>query len=137
MMKLGKSFYVLIFLSDIIILNGIIHPDLNLSNVLVFEDNHYHPFIFKICMMWFFGTVKMINVNDTDKWIGAKGKFWTIAHEILEQGYNGEFINFHRLSSDNWSLGVILFTLVTKCNPFNQSNGEEMLRHYRNIDTLI
>jgi len=130
-----------IFLSIVIALrhlhiNGIIHRDLKLSNVLVFEDNHYHPLHLRFALCDF-GTAKMINVDDTDKRSGATGTIETMAPELLEQGYNGEFMNFHTLSSDIWSLGVILFTLVTRCNPFNRSNGEEMLRHYRNIDTLI
>lgn len=116
---------------------GIIHRDLKLSNVLLFEEKNNSPLPLRLVLSDF-GTSIDVQMNQANySRTGATGTVETMAPELLIQGKNGSYLFSHSYSSDIWSLGVILFSLFYHCNPFGVENGEQLLRRFTTLDNLI
>lgn len=82
---------------------NVLHRDLKLDNLLLTED-------LKTVKLCDFGVSRIM--KDGDVVIGQCGTPAYIAPEILrDRGYSG-------LKADIWSLGVILYALVTNNVPF-------------------
>lgn len=117
----------------------IIHRDLKMSNILIFDDDNKNPLKFKFVLSDF-GTAISESKQTSRPSIertGATGTIETMAPELLEQNEEGKFIHNHSYSSDIWSLGVILFNIFIGKNPFTSQNGEELLRNFTNVDNLL
>lgn len=88
----------------------IIHRDIKLDNILVDESNR--------CKICDFGVSKRIDPNELI--MDQCGTPAYIAPEIiLDEGYKG-------FSADIWSLGVLLFSLLTGCMPFKSNTIEDL-----------
>lgn len=119
----------------------IIHRDLKMSNILVFDDDNIskNPLKFKFVLSDF-GTAiseEKQNLKPTFERTGATGTIETMAPELLEQNKDGKFLHAHSFSSDVWALGVIIFNIFIGKNPFASENGEELLRSFTNVDNLL
>ena len=118
--------------------NNIIHRDLKMANILVFDSDVDNSFKFKFVMSDF-GTSQFFQNYSTPSFqrTGATGTIETMAPELLEQSSNGKFVNTHSFKSDIWSLGVIMFAIFTGVNPFSRSDGEILLKSYTNVEDLM
>lgn len=116
---------------------GILHRDLKMSNVLIIDDKDTSnplPYKFVLCD---FGTSSVAQRRDPRNRTGATGTIETMAPELFEQDDQGQYVFCHSFSSDVWSLGVIIFHLFFGKNPFAGNNGEELLKHYTDVDMLL
>lgn len=109
--------------------NNIIHRDLKLENILVndiekvkdeLNDNK------EIECFWIklidFGTAKLFMRNRNERTI--VGTSYYIAPEVLKKNYNEK--------CDTWSVGVVLYILLTGKAPFDGKNDQEVLHKVRN-----
>jgi len=97
--------------------SNIIHRDLKPENILIDtikEDNLYDIKVVD------FGTAKMFDRNVSEK--RRIGSSYYMAPEVLLKSYSEK--------CDIWSVGVILYILLSKCPPFNGKNDNEI---YKNI----
>jgi serine/threonine protein kinase len=89
--------------------NKIIHCDIKPSNILLFGNK-----IIKICD---FGVSKHFKTNEHNTFVGTP---YYIAPEVVnEEGYNN--------SIDYWSLGIILYELITFKKPFYGSHYYQLM----------
>ena len=96
--------------------NNIIHRDLKLENIMIDsieKDNITCEPYFYIKIIDF-GSAKYCSKLNTEKQI--IGSTYYIAPEVLKQNYNEK--------CDTWSIGVLLYMLLTKKAPFNGKNNE-------------
>lgn len=90
--------------------NGIIHRDIKLDNVLIDEHNHY-----KICD---FGVGRAMRPHELiNEQCGTPA--YLAPEIVLEKGYSG-------FGADVWSLGVLLFCLLTGSMPFKAATLERL-----------
>ena len=108
--------------------NNVIHRDLKLENLLVndiekvYDDiNHQEIESFWIKLIDF-GTAKMFIRNRNEKTI--IGTSYYIAPEVLTKNYNEK--------CDTWSVGVILYILLTGKAPFDGKNDHEIMHKIKN-----
>ena len=95
--------------------SNIIHRDLKPENILIDtikEDNLYDIKVID------FGTAKMFDRNVTEK--RRIGSSYYMAPEVLLKSYSEK--------CDMWSVGVILYILLTKYPPFNGKNDDEIYK---------
>jgi serine/threonine protein kinase len=116
----------------------IIHRDLKLSNILVFEESKNRPLPYRFVLSDF-GTALDIEIHGriASERTGGTGTVETMAPELLEQIESGEYTQVHSYSSDVWSLGVILFSLFFGNSPFGGNDGESLLRNFTDFDSLF
>ena len=96
--------------------NNIIHRDLKLENIMIDsieKDNITCEPYFYIKIIDF-GSAKYFSKKNTENEI--IGSTYYIAPEVLKQNYNEK--------CDTWSIGVLLYMLLTKKAPFNGKNNE-------------
>ena len=100
--------------------NRIVHKDLNLENILVkFENNEQTKYSVKLKLTDDSGIIKNLSGNIHSGKLTRNIIFK--APEILKrEEYNEE--------CDLWSLGVIIYVLAFKENPFNGDNEAEVLK---------
>ena len=100
--------------------NRIVHKDLNLDNILIkFENNEQSKYSVKLKLTDDSGIIKNLSGNIHSGKITRNIIFK--APEILKrQEYNEE--------CDLWSLGIIIYVLAFKENPFNGDNESEVLK---------
>ena len=99
--------------------NNIIHRDLKLENILINEiekDNKTNLKYFWIKIIDF-GTSKIFSKHKKEKSI--VGSSYYIAPEVLNQCYNEK--------CDTWSVGVILYMLITGKAPFDGKDDFEII----------
>ena len=118
---------------------SILHCDLKLSNVLIFDDpsnNLPLPYRFAISD---FGTAVELSSQETytRTRTGATGTIETMAPELLLVDLSGEYTYRHSYASDIWSLGTILFALFFGVQPFGDDSGENRLRNFTDLNSLI
>jgi serine/threonine protein kinase len=89
--------------------NNIIHCDIKPSNILLFGDK-----IIKICD---FGVSKNSNTTNHKTLVGTP--YYMAPEMFNEKGYNN--------SIDFWSLGVIIYELLTFKKPFNAKNYYQLI----------
>jgi len=90
---------------------GVLHRDIKLDNILLDVKGNV-----KICD---FGVSRIINNDDPIK--EQCGTPAYIAPEVItNEGYKGFYI-------DHWSLGVLLYAMITAKVPFHASNMQELL----------
>ena len=90
---------------------GVLHRDIKLDNILLDSDGGI-----KICD---FGVSKII--SKTDRITDQCGTPAYIAPEIINnEGYDGFYV-------DHWSLGVLLYTILTGGLPYKGRSMEELL----------
>lgn len=120
---------------------GILHRDLKLSNILMMRDPQNHPLPVRFVLSDFGTSIDMPTLNSKTsiphKRTGATGTIETMAPELLVQDKDNNYIYQHSISSDIWSIGVMLFTLFFSVNPFAMPDGEQKLRNFKTIDQLI
>ena len=108
--------------------NNIVHRDLKLENILVNNIEKVYDDISKkeIELFWVklidFGTAKMFVRNRNERAI--IGTSYYIAPEVLKKNYNEK--------CDTWSVGVILYILVTGKPPFDGKNDNEIMHKIKN-----
>lgn len=90
----------------------IIHRDLKPENILFL--NLEGEFVLKIID---FGTAK--KVRNTEKLKVVMGTPYYIAPEVIKGNYD--------LKCDIWTIGVILYVLLSGCPPFNGDTDEEIM----------
>ena len=96
---------------------SVLHRDVKLDNILI-DDNKG----VKICD---FGVSKIIKRNQ--KIIEQWGTPAYIAPEIIsDQGYHGFYV-------DIWSLGVLLYAMVSGSVPFKANNMQELYENIMNV----
>ena len=95
---------------------GLVHRDLKPENILLEGNDLDHIKIID------FGTSNLINQNQKLK--ERLGTAYYIAPEVLKKNYDEK--------CDLWSIGVIMFILLTGEPPFNGSNDEEILQNVKN-----
>ena len=95
---------------------GLVHRDLKPENILLEGNDLDHIKIID------FGTSNLINPNQKLK--ERLGTAYYIAPEVLKKNYDEK--------CDLWSIGVIMFILLTGEPPFNGSNDEEILQNVKN-----
>lgn len=92
--------------------HNIVHRDLKPENLLIDENDHNHIKVID------FGT--SIEFDPKKKMHRMYGTCYYIAPEVLEGSYGKE--------CDVWSIGVILYVLVTGSVPFGGSNDKEIMK---------
>ncbi len=108
--------------------NNIVHRDLKLENVLVNDIEKVYDDINKkeIECFWIklidFGTAKLFMRNRNERTI--IGTSYYIAPEVLKKNYNEK--------CDTWSVGVILFILLTGKAPFDGKADNEIMHKIKN-----
>ena len=95
---------------------GLVHRDLKPENILLEGDELDHIKLID------FGTSNLINPNQKLK--ERLGTAYYIAPEVLRKNYDEK--------CDLWSIGVIMFILLTGEPPFNGNTDEEILENVRN-----
>jgi serine/threonine protein kinase len=90
---------------------NIIHRDIKPANILVFENNNI-----KITD---FGVSSFLNRNEKNAYT-VTGTLYYMSNEILN-GYS------YTSATDFWSLGCMIYELLTKERPFNTNNYFELL----------
>ncbi|KAH0793224.1 putative protein kinase [Histomonas meleagridis] len=116
---------------------GIIHRDLKLSNVLIFEEKTNMPLPLRLVLSDFGTSIDTgFQMKQTAR-TGATGTIETMAPELLVQSSSGSYLYSHSFASDIWSLGVILFSLFYRKNPFTGDFGEKRLKEFTSVDELI
>ena len=95
---------------------GLVHRDLKPENILLEGNDLDHIKIID------FGTSNLINQNQKLK--ERLGTAYYIAPEVLKKNYDEK--------CDLWSIGVIMFILLTGEPPFNGSTDEEILQNVKN-----
>jgi len=93
---------------------GVVHRDLKLENILIdsiTEDNKINIKVIDFGTAMFFSPDKKIE--------GTLGTPYYVAPEVLMGTYTEK--------CDLWSIGVILFVLLSGNVPFNGKNNEEIL----------
>lgn len=116
---------------------GIIHRDLKLSNVLLFEEKSNAPLPLRLVLSDFGTSVDAKTHCGGAARTGATGTIETMAPELLTQNEDGAFLFEHSFASDVWSLGVILFSLFYHRSPFAGEGGESALAHFTSLDALV
>lgn len=116
---------------------GIMHRDLKLSNVLMFEAPKNSPTKLRLVLSDFGTSVDVFDLGLRRPRTGATGTIETMAPELLKTDDDGTYMYSHSFQSDVWSLGVILFSLFYRCNPFVMDGGEERLMKYVSVDALV
>lgn len=94
-------------------LNGIVHRDIKPENILFGESNEYSSL-----KLIDFGLSIERNARNERYRVGSP---YYMAPEMV---YDGKFY----FESDMWSIGVILFILVTGSQPFKGKNREELFK---------
>ena len=110
-----QVFSGLIYLHD----NNVIHRDLKLENIMIDsieKDNISCEPYFYIKIIDF-GSAKIFSKQKSEKEI--IGSSYYMAPEVLKQNYNEK--------CDTWSVGVVLYMLLTKKAPFNGKNNEVII----------
>ena len=99
--------------------NNIIHRDIKLENIMISDIEK--DIITKEEYFWLkiidFGTAKIFQKNKKEKTI--IGSSYYIAPEVLKKQYNEK--------CDTWSIGVVLFMLITGVPPFDGKNDKEII----------
>ena len=100
--------------------NNIIHRDIKLENIMISDiekdiKTKEEYFWIKIID---FGTAKIFEKNKKEKTI--IGSSYYIAPEVLKKKYNEK--------CDTWSIGVVLFMLITGIAPFDGENDAEIIK---------
>lgn len=96
--------------------NSVVHRDLKLENFLIDINEHTGELEVKLCD---FGLAKKILPGHKRK--GKAGTLVTMAPEMIVCGFYDQKV-------DAWSLGVILFELLTNTIPFLHKNNQ-VLEH--------
>lgn len=95
--------------------NGVLHRDLKCENILLDEGNNVR--------ITDFGFAKYYNKSDLCKTFCGSAAY--AAYEILKGiPYDGE-------KADVWSMGVVLYTMVTGRMPFDDSDTKVLLQHIK------
>ena len=99
---------------------NIIHRDLKPENILIInrEEEDNELFFVKICD---FGTAKLLEEGKIEKQF--VGSSYYIAPEVLLEKYNEK--------CDLWSIGVIMYVLLTGKPPFPGKNNDEIYQHIK------
>ena len=100
--------------------NNIIHRDIKLENIMISDiekdlQTKEEYFWIKIID---FGTAKIFEKNKKEKTV--IGSSYYIAPEVLKKKYNEK--------CDTWSIGVVLFMLITGIAPFDGNNDKEIIK---------
>ncbi len=98
--------------------SNIIHRDLKPENILIDQVKENNFFDIKVID---FGTAKIFEKNKTEK--RRIGSSYYMAPEVLKKNYSEK--------CDLWSIGVILYILLSKYPPFNGKNDEEIYENIR------
>lgn len=104
-MEAKKIFHTLLYTMNYIQNKGIMHRDLKPENIMIDEKN----WILKIVD---FGASEFF--TEEENFFEKFGTPYYIAPEVLSNRYN--------YKCDNWSLGVILYVLISGKPPFYGSN---------------
>ena len=115
---------------------GIMHRDIKLSNVLIFEEPANSPLPMRMALSDFGTSVDVFERQNRPR-TGATGTIETMAPELLMQDECGRFMYKHTFASDIWSLGVILFSLFYHCNPFVKDEGQARLKEFTTVENLV
>jgi len=100
--------------------NRLVHRDIKLENILIkYEDHEKSKFIVKLCD---YGASKLFLIEDI---LRTKiGTLYIMAPEIIEgKEYNEK--------CDLWSLGVVIYTLYFKENPYKGMNEYGMIKQIK------
>lgn len=117
---------------------GILHCDLKLSNVLVFDEPTSRPLPYRFAISDFGTAIELSSEESNIRTrTGATGTIETMAPELLLLSSNGEYSYRHSFASDIWSLGTIIFTLFFGIQPFGGEHGEDLLRNFSTVEELI
>lgn len=84
---------------------GIVYRDVKLENILLDSDGHI--------VLTDFGLSKEFVTNETDRTYSFCGTIEYMAPEIIRGSRSG-----HGMSVDWWSLGILMFELLTGASPF-------------------
>ena len=99
--------------------NNIIHRDIKLENIMISDIEK--DIITKEEYFWIkiidFGTAKIFQKNKKEKTV--IGSTYYIAPEVLKKKYNEK--------CDTWSIGVVLFMLITGVPPFDGKNDKDII----------
>ena len=124
--QLAVLFYQVFSGIDYLHDHNILHRDLKLENIMISDiekDNKTGEKYYWIKIIDF-GTAKIFKHNKKEKLI--IGSSYYIAPEVLKQEYNEK--------ADIWSIGVILFMLLTKKAPFSGSTDNIILEKIKESD---
>lgn len=96
--------------------NQVVHRDLRPENIMLEENNGY----FHLKVVDFGVATEIRNINRIE---GLIGSAFFLAPEVLDDSYN-ELV-------DEWSIGVILYILLSGSPPFLGNNNEEIINRAR------
>lgn len=111
--KLNKVVYQVCDALDYVHTRGFIHGDVKIGNILVADDRNGEPLV----KLLDFGLVRAHGVELAGLW----GTFNTMAPELIRGGGADA-------RSDLYSLGIVLFTVVTNRTPFDGRDALTILR---------
>ena len=96
----------------------IMHRDLKPENILISKKEENGLFRIKICD---FGTSHLFKIGEKEK--NIMGSTYYIAPEVLNQKYD--------FKCDLWSIGVIMYVLLTKKVPFQGTNDQQLRKNIK------
>lgn len=117
--QIKKLFYGVCLATRAIHAKGMVHRDIKMENILIVEDGTGNP----PCKLTDFGLSHFVDKIQSEEFTSIKncGTPGYIAPELVQAGN-------YSYSYDIFSLGVVLYIMLTSCFPFAGKDQKEIIR---------